>query len=388
MAGGYDFLIVGGGIAGASVAASLAASHRVAVLEREFQPGYHSTGRSAALFSTIYGSALVRALSQASRDFLYRPPAGFADVELVKPRGVLFIAPEQQLATLNEFAAKPDVAAAAQRLSKRAVLEKVPILKADFFTEGLYEPSAADLEVHALHQGFLRAVRARGGHIVSSCRIDGIHRQSRDWLVETNVGRFRAPTLINAAGAWADEVAQLAGAGALGLQPCRRTAVLIDLPEGTDAHGWPITADIHETFYFKPDAGLLLISPADATPSPPCDAQPDELDIAIAVDRFEAATTMSVRRVRQKWAGLRSFFADRDPIAGFDQYMPGFFWLAGQGGYGIQTAPALARSAAALARFESLPADISALGITEHDLSPARLSSTSSGARLTESTTS
>ena len=184
---------------------------------------------------------------------------------------------------------------------------------------------------------------------------------------------FAAPVVVNAAGAWADVVAELAGARPIGLQPMRRTALLVDPPEGVRIDDWPMVIDVEETFYFKPDAGLLLLSPADETPSPPCDAQPEALDVAVAIDRVQTATTLEVRRVRHRWAGLRSFVADRAPVAGWDPEAAGFFWLAGQGGYGIQTAPAMARTAAALLQNEALPGDLVDAGVDPRALSPERL---------------
>ncbi|MEN8197687.1 MAG: FAD-binding oxidoreductase, partial [Pseudomonadota bacterium] len=199
------------------------------------------------------------------------------------------------------------------------------------------------------------------------------HTQGGGWIVDTPAGRFQAPVLVNAAGAWADEVAELTGLRPAGLTPKRRTVMLIDPPEGIDISAWPMTLDADEELYFKPDAGKLLLSPADETPSPPCDAQPEELDIAIAIDRLEKMTSLDVRRPSHKWAGLRTFAPDKTLIAGFDPDMDGFFWLAGQGGYGIQTSPSMGRIASALVAGDKFPPDLAALGLDKDVLGVERL---------------
>jgi D-arginine dehydrogenase len=229
-----------------------------------------------------------------------------------------------------------------------------------------------DIDVHALHQGFLRGLRARDGVLVCNAEVRALARYRGHWRAQTSVGEFEAPLLVNAAGAWADEIGRLAGAKPIGLVPKRRTAITFDPPAGTVIEHWPAVIDIDEEWYFKPDAGRVLASPADETPSPPCDAQPDEYDVAVLVDRLARATTLQVPRIRARWAGLRSFVADRTIVAGFDDEEPGLFWLAGQGGYGIQTAPAVARGAAALINGEAVPADIAVLGVDAAVLSPRR----------------
>jgi D-arginine dehydrogenase len=370
----FDYLVLGAGMAGASVAAGLAGRGRVAVLEAEGQPGYHTTGRSAALFSEIYGNATVRALSRASRPFLFDPPAIFTPVPLVRPRATLYFAGPGQAPLLAKLREQPDVAAAIHPLTAGEVLKKVPIFRRDWLTGGALESGSADIDVDALHQGFLRAARAKGATLVMDARLESLARSDDGWTAVARAGVFRARVVIDAAGAWADEVARLAGLVPLGVQPLRRTALLVEAPEGAqDTSAWPAAIAADESFYFKPDAGLLLLSPADETPSPPCDAQPEELDVALAVDRFETATTAAVRRVRHRWAGLRVFAPDRTPVVGFDPRAPGFFWMAGLGGYGIQTASALGRVGAALASGQPVPADIAAEGVTAEVLSPARL---------------
>ncbi len=367
-----DVVVIGAGIAGASAAAGLADGLKVVVLERESFPGMHSTGRSAALFSEIYGSAPVRALSRASRDFLRAPPEGFAGAEIVRDRGALHIASAEQLAELEAFATLPDVAPSVRRVDGVEARELCPILKPDFVAAAALELGSADIDVDALHQGWLRRLKALGGEVVVDAEVTGLSREGSGWRVQTPGRTISAGVVVNAAGAWADKIAALAGARTIGLEPCRRTALIVDAPEGSDTRTWPMVIDIDEQFYFRPDSGGLLLSPGDETPIEPCDVQPEELDIAIAIDRVQNATTLDVRRIRRSWAGLRSFVADRTPVAGFAPDAPGFFWLAGQGGYGIQTAPAMGRLAAALARGESLPADLARFGVNTDDLRPDR----------------
>ncbi|HEX4862317.1 MAG TPA: FAD-binding oxidoreductase, partial [Rhizomicrobium sp.] len=362
--------IIGPGIAGASAAAELAKTHRVAMLEREDFPGYHSTGRSAALFSEIYGNAAVRALSRASRDFFYAPPHGFAEHPLVRKRGALHVANARQLQSLKDFAANADLAPSIRRIAREEALDACSILRPDYVAAAVIEDDAADVDVHALHQAYLRQFRARGGALMVSTQARGLDHRAGEWHIDTDAGTVRAPLVVNAAGAWADAVARSAGATPLFIQPCRRTAVLVELPPGIHGEGWPMVIDIDETFYMKPDAGLLLISPADETIVEPCDVQAEEIDVATAIDRIEQATTLRIRRVRKRWAGLRSFAPDRSPVIGFDAILPGFFWLAGQGGYGIQTAPAAARLAASLLRDGAAPAEFADVYLPQ--LSPQR----------------
>lgn len=369
-----DFVVIGAGIAGASAAAHLAARGSVLLFETEDHPGYHSTGRSAALFSEIYGNAVVRCLTRASRRFLFEPPAGFAPGPLVTPRDTLFFGTRDQLDLLERFRLDPDVASRTVILTPEQAQERVPAFRAGYLGGAVLETGSADIDVDALHQGFLRQARAQGTEILTASRIETLSYSEGAWLVNTHSGSYRAPVVVNAAGAWGDEVARSAGVAPLGLQPKRRTAALVNVPAGLDATHWPASVAIDEQFYFKPDAGLLLISPADETDSPPCDAQPEELDVAIAVDRFEQATGTQVRRVMNSWAGLRVFSQDRTPVAGFDPVAKGFFWLVGQGGYGIQTAAALGRLTAALCVDGKLSQDLIDFGLEEHMLSPARFS--------------
>jgi D-arginine dehydrogenase len=370
----FDHLVIGGGMAGASAAYMLAPSGSVALLERETQFGHHSTGRSAALFIEGYGNAVVRSLNRASKPFFDAPPEGFAPQPLLSPRGVLMIAREDQRDRLD--AAVEELSAQAlvrpERLDGEGCRRLVPMLRPGHIVAGMYDPGATDIDVDLLHQGFLRGARSRGASVVADAGIRAIERTAGGWKVESTAGTFEAAHLVNAAGAWADVIAGMAGVRPLGLQPRRRTACLVDPPPGMDSRRWPGLIDADEQFYTKPDAGLLLVSPADETPSEPMDAQPDELDIAIGIDRLQQAADIPVRRVVRSWAGLRSFFADRTPAVGWAADAPGFCWIAGQGGYGIQTAPAMGMLAASLITGTPLPEMLAAAGVDPSALSPAR----------------
>lgn len=361
-------------MAGAAAAAHLADGRRVVLLERESQPGYHSTGRSAALFTEAYGNRAIRVLTGASREFYLAGVAdGFTEHPILKPRGALMFAMPGQEAQLD--AAWDDLSALdprVRRLNAEEARAIVPVLRPDQVIGAVLEPDAMDIDVHELHQGYLRLLRRRGGRIGTGAEVLGLSRSAGAWAVASRAGNFTAPIVVNAAGAWADVLGALAGLPPIGLAPKRRTALTIAPPPNIDTSAWPMTLDVAETFYFKPDAGRLLVSPADETPIEPCDVQPDELDVAIAIDRLMRATTIEVARVERRWAGLRSFVADKTTVCGFDPLAEGFFWLAGQGGYGIQTAEAMARSAVSLIDGGGLPADIAAKGVTPDTLSPAR----------------
>lgn len=369
----FDIAVIGAGIAGASVAAELASHRRVVLLERETQPGYHTTGRSAALFSETYGPPVIRALSRASARFFDAPPQGFATDALLSARGVLMVAREDQIDHLDALEEELRANANARRLDGTDVRSLVPLLRSGYAAGAMLEEGARDIDVHALHHGYLRRFRASGGEMRTDREILSLVRHNGGWEIETGKGKMLADVVVNAAGAWADEIASMAGVRPVGLVPKRRTALTVPAPANTDPASWPMVVDIEEQFYLKPDAGRLLISPADETPSPPCDAQPDEFDIAVCIDRIETAFDLKVERVENRWAGLRSFVRDKSPVVGFDPEAPGFFWLAGQGGYGIQSAPALARLSAALVLGRSIPADIADEGVAEAALSPLRL---------------
>jgi D-arginine dehydrogenase len=369
-----EVLIVGAGIAGASLASFLSDTHRVTLLEAEAQPGHHSTGRSAAMFMESYGTENIRALTRASRAFYTRPPAGFSATPLIAPRGALYVGDPDQRALLaaTEAELAPHTPGL-QRLDAAATLARVPVLRPDQVAGGLLDPHAADIDVHALHQGFLRCARANGATLVCDARVDAIERRDGLWNVRAGASTRRAPILVDAAGAWADDLAALAGLPHIGLQPKRRAAFLFTPPAGIDTSRWPCVCGVDESWYFKPDAGALLGSPANADPVPPHDVRPEELDIATGIARIEAMTTLTIRRPTHTWAGLRSFVADGDLVAGFDPAAPGFFWLAAQGGYGIQTAPAMGELCAAAIRGAAMPEPIAAAGVTWAQLDVARL---------------
>ncbi len=368
----FDFAIIGAGIAGASAGYFLAPHGRVAILERESQPGYHTTGRSAALYAESYGNADIRALTTGGKRFYLDPPAGFTDHALLSDRGALYVGRTDQLEGLEQVAADAShLAPGIEIIDGKAACDIIPVLRPDYVAGAVLEPGAMDIDVHALHQGFLRGARAEGAELICDAEVTGLVHDG-DWRIELAQREIRAAVVINAAGAWCDEIAALAGAAPVGLVPKRRTAIHFRGPDGVDCDPWPLCVDVDENFYFKPDAGKLIGSPADETPMPPCDVQPDELDIALTADRIATVTSMEIRRIENKWAGLRSFVADKSPVVGFAPDRDGFFWLAGQGGYGIQTAPAMGMLVGELARGRPVPADLADLGVDAANLAPDR----------------
>ncbi len=368
-----DVIVVGAGIAAASLGYFLAPHLRVLLLERESQPGYHATGRSAALFFESYGTPQVRALTLASRAFLDAPPPGFADHALLAPRGALMVAePGEQDALAAHWEILRATSPRGQLLDAAAACALTPVLRPERVMGAVYEPDAADMDRHAIHQGYLRGIGRAGGRVVCDAEVTALERSGGHWRVQAGGRTYEAPVVANAAGAWADAVGQLAGCAPLGLQPRRRSAFIFAPPAGLDASRWPLTCGMAEDWYFKPDAGLLLGSPANADPVPPQDVQPEELDIALAIDRIQRMTTLDIRRPRRTWAGLRSFVADGDLVGGWDPTVPGFFWVAAQGGYGIQTSPAMGEACAALLRGAPLPQRLASFGLTEAMLSPRR----------------
>lgn len=366
-----DIAVIGGGIAGASLARAVANGNRVLLLERESQPGYHSSGRSAALFSETYGNAVVRALSIGSRDVFRAPPEDFAGFVLTRPRGAMHVGQPGQEAAIRSLAeALAALVPSVREIGAADAVARFPVLHR--VGGAVFEPEALDLDTNGMLQGSLRGLRRRGGEVRTGAEVTALAPlPGGGWRIETTAGAVEAGIVVNAAGSWADAIAALAGVASVGLVPKRRTAFLFDAP-GHAVDGWPMVVDLDETFYIKPDAGKLLGSPADETPSPPCDAQPEEIDVAVAVDRIEHATTLQIRRLSHRWAGLRSFVADKTPVLGFDPEAPGFFWCAGQGGYGFQTAPAMARLGAALLRGDPVPEDLARLGVTAAALAPGR----------------
>jgi D-arginine dehydrogenase len=369
-----DFIIVGAGIAGASIAHWLAPYARVIILERENQPGYHSTGRSAALFFPSYGTSQVRALTRASREFLEHPPHGFCSSPLLRRRGALTVAGEEHRKQLEQqWATLTSITGMARRLSAAEACAMVPVLKRERLYGGVFEPDAFDMDVDALHQGYLRAARRAGASLVCNAEVTAIERAADAWLTRTGHAVYRAPVIINAAGAWVDAVAHMAGVQPIDIQPKRRSAFVFTPPEKVDTRGWPLVIGADEDWYIKPDAGLLLGSAANADLVAPHDVQPEELDLALAIDRIETMTSLKIHRPTRAWAGLRSFVTDGDLVGGFDKTTMAFFWVAAQGGYGIQTSPAMGEACAALARGLPIPDRIRAFGVTAEILSPVRL---------------
>jgi len=369
-----DFLIVGAGIAAASLGYWLAPHGRVILLERESQPGYHATGRSAALFMESYGTPQVCALSRASRAFFQTPPAGFCEHSLISPRGAMIVATQGQEALLAEhWISLHATTERAQLLNSVDTCGLVPVLRPDKVIGGILDPDAVDIDVDALLQGYLRGVRRAGGDVVCNSEVTLLKRAGDLWQVQAGGVNYETPILINAAGAWADEMAELAGVKPIGLEPRRRSAFIFAPPEGMAIADWPMVFDIGDEWYFKPDAGMLLGSPSNADPVKPQDVQPEELDIAMGIYRIEEMTTLKIRRPTRIWAGLRSFVSDGGHVGGFDTQLPGFFWVAAQGGSGIMSSPAMGQACSALVRGLPLPDHLVACGLSEQMLGTTRL---------------
>ncbi|UVL27097.1 NAD(P)/FAD-dependent oxidoreductase [Pseudomonas donghuensis] len=370
----FDIVIIGAGIAGASLGYRLAQGRQVLMLEREAQAGYHATGRSAAMFMEAYGTPQIQALTRASRAFYASPPPGFCEHALLEPRGCLYVATLEQQALLDStYAQSLANGTDVTLLDRDAALALVPSLRAEVLAGAVLEPGAMDLDVHALHQGFLRGYRQAGGQLRCNAEVvEGGYHEGHWQLSLADGSRIQARQLVNAAGAWADHVAAVCGIQPVGLQPCRRSAFTFEGPQDQDFSRWPAVIGVDESFYFKPDAGQLLGSPANADPVEPQDVMPEELDVAIGIYNIEATTTLAIRRPSHTWAGLRSFVADGDLVIGHDPQNPAFFWLAAQGGYGIQSAAGASQLACALLLEQPLAATLSAEGVEPQRLSPAR----------------
>ena len=339
-----DVLVIGGGMAGISAGAEIAADAEVIVLEAEGAIGHHSTGRSAAMFLRNYGNAVLRRLNAAAAE-VFEAPGDLVEGPLLTQRGELLLAGPEEVAALEDYL---DGAEGMARITPGEAVAMVPILRADRIAAAALERDGHDIDVDLLLQGYVRRLRRRGGRVVTGAGVTSLARAGGVWRAETPAGTFEAPVVVNAAGAWADRVAVLAAVAPVGLVPMRRSAAILPAPAGHDVTRWPLFASISESWYAKPEAGKLLVSPADEDPVEPHDAWPDDMVLAEGLYNFEQAVTVPVTRVERSWAGLRSFVADRSPVAGFAPDTQGFLWLAGQGGYGIQTAPALAGLAADL----------------------------------------
>lgn len=369
-----DILIIGGGMAGAALAHAFDGDESVVLLEAEADCGLHATARTAALYSETYGNHATRALTVASGPFLRQPPEGLVDSPILSPRSILHVARADQM---EAFAARLiEMQALVPTISPLTGPEcrtLAPLLREGYAAAGILEPAGYDIDVDRLQQAYLRHARARGVRIITKAPVARMTAHGGGWQVESGAGQWQARIVINAAGAWADQVAECAGLPPLGLQAMRQTAALIDAPEGLDLVHLPFIADIEAGFYLTPSGGKLLVSPADETPVPPGDAQPEDPDIAVALERVTRACELDHVRQGQAWAGLRTFAPDRTPVIGFDPAAPSFFWVAGLGGHGVQTAPAVAALATALFRGRDIPDRMRGLGLSVAEISPARL---------------
>ena len=369
-----DFAVIGGGIAGASAAYELAAHGEVVLLEAEDTLGYHTTGRSAAMFTEAYEAGPVRRLAMASRSFLENPSEGFATDPLLAPLPIMFIGRTDQEAAIGSLA--QDLAALGPQvevLARAAMLELCSVLNGDYVSTGLLEPSAQEIDVDALHQGYVRGARDRGVTVLQGSAVTDLEPRRSKWIVTAGDTRLKADAVINATGAWCDEIAAMAGAALIDLTPLRRTAFTFPAPRGVRPQSLPFVVDVDERFYFKPEGDGFLGSPADETPMSAHDVRHQESDVALAIERINRATTLGITHVRSAWAGLRSFVRDRKPVVGEDPDRSGFFWLAGQGGFGIMTAPALARALTGLVVRGRLPDDLLEAGMDPEEIGPGRL---------------
>lgn len=338
----YDFLIVGGGIAGASAAYELAPHGTVLVLEGEDTAGYHATGRSAALFTRNYGGPVVRQVSAASAAFFRAPPAGFTQTPLLTPRGCLTVAQGDDANDLDALIALSETGKEVTEINTDAACDMAPFLRPDRVDRAVFEANVSDMDVATLHLSYLKGARARGAVILVKKAVTGLTRTGDIWAVRTAQDSHNAMTVINAAGAWADQIGAMAGARLIGLTPKRRTAIIVKPPVATNCEALPAVDFAGSDAYMRPEGGMLMASPGDATPVDPHDAWADDMDIAVLADWIECETTIKINKIEHSWAGLRSFVKDEVPVVGFDTEVANFFWLAGQGGYGIMMAPALA----------------------------------------------
>lgn len=341
-----DVLIVGAGIAGASLAAVLAPHRAVLMIEAEDMPGFHATGRSAAFWQESYGGVGVQPLTAASFDALAHPDPGFSDRPFLLPRSALMIGRGDEAAAVDDFVTEFGVQGVeVSRLTATGLAGRIDGLRPEW-SEGAYEPSCRDIDVGGLHAAYLRAAKRAGALLSVRTPLVSARRTGQGWVAETGQGTIRTAVVVNAAGAWADEIARVCGASPVGIQPYRRTLAQVRLGVPTPST-LPLIGHIGGDFYFKGESeGRIWLSPHDETPSDPCDAAPEEIDVALAIDRLQSVVDWPIAAVERKWAGLRSFAPDRLPVFGPDPAIPDFFWCAGQGGFGIQTAPAVAALAA------------------------------------------
>lgn len=363
MADHFDIAIIGAGMAGASLAAELAPHARVVVLEAEDHPGYHATGRSAAFWEECYGGPDIVPLTLASGPYL-------REHEFLSRRGALYIGRDDGHRAIGDFIARfANSGATIERLGAAQVARRVPGIRREW-TDAVWEPACADIDVGGLHAHYLAAMRRGAAQLATRARLHAAARTDHGWSLQTTSGaEFTAKLMVNAAGAWVDEVARIAGVRPIGIEPLRRTVVQLRV-NPVPPKDLPLVLDISGTFYFRPESGRLWLSPHDEEPSVPCDAAPEELAVATAIERLTQVVDWQIEQVEHKWAGLRSFTPDRLPVYGFDARLPDFFWFAGQGGFGIQTAPAAARLAAQI--ILNLPPDAMTQALEPAAYSPAR----------------
>lgn len=371
-----DFIIIGGGIAGASAGFELCKKGRVIIVEKESQAGYHTTGRSSAIFQKSYNKCdpLLNILVRTSEDFLRHPPEGFAPQPLLEDRPLIYITRPENQDALDLLQGKlSDIDVRTEFIGNQAAGQLMPVLAPKYQGRVLLEHGAADIDVSALHQGYLRAIKNAGGEIITKAEVIALAKQDDLWQVTTTKDIYQAKIVINAAGAWVDQIAEMADLSPIHIQPLRRTVIMVALPDSISADGWPLVLDVAEKYYFKPEQGKILMTPGDEKPMPPSDVQPEEIDIAYGAHFLEQATSLKVGKIDHSWAGLRNLMADGHPVVGFDPQTEGFFWLAGQGGFGIKTAPAMGRITASLVMGEGLPQDMADLGLSEDQISVRRV---------------
>jgi D-arginine dehydrogenase len=367
----YDIVIVGAGIAGASVAAALGGGVRVALLEQEQQPGYHSTGRSAAIYSPTYGPTPIRALTRASlghflADDVDEPKSYLTPIDAV------FIARADQSGSFDALCSELTGVKNWREIAAEEIQSRISFLREGYVSKAILDSGTSGIDVALLHQSFLKVFSQNGGSLLKSTEVMELKKQKNGWLVKTSQGDIGAKIIVNAAGGWADHVGSLAGAECIGLTPKRRTALIVEPPRGADLRRIPLVIDIDEQFYLKPYGSKFLISPANEDPVQPSDVQPEEMDIAICVDRIQRAFDIEIRRIEHSWAGLRSFVVDKSPVVGFSNHVDDFYWLAGQGGYGIQSSPALGMLAASEILGAKMPDAILDSGLDLGSIRPGR----------------